>query len=151
MKRIDMWDIDLSQLKKVLRNVDFFSSMNIGQMEKVLPYMVLYSFKAGEIICKQGEKGTSFFIIREGKVDVRIKKGFFSFSKRIASLGPRDFFGEISLFTEVPRTATVVCVEPSQIFMLSLEDFQYMLSQNPDFSAEIKRVVELRKFILRQQ
>lgn len=151
MKKMKMTDVDFAQLAKVLRKVDFFAPLTIGQLEMVLPYIMLYAYDTGERICRQGEKGDAFFIIRDGKVDVNVKKGFFSFSKRVATLGQGSFFGETALVTDEPRNATVACAEPSRVFVLTSADFGYVLKKNPQFAAEIKRVAERRKFLLKHK
>tara|TARA_B100000427_G_scaffold63364_1_gene50058 strand:+ start:552 stop:1010 length:459 start_codon:yes stop_codon:yes gene_type:complete len=151
MKKLDIKAVDLSSFMKVLRNIDFFKGMTIGQIEKVLPFVMLFSYDKGEVVCTQGEVGDSFFMIREGCVDVSIKSGFFRRKKVIATLGPRECFGEMSLVKVQSRNATVTCVNTCLIFVLVKRDFDYMLSKNPDFDAEIKRMVNDRDLILKNK
>ena len=152
MKKMDIKAVDLSSFMKVLRNVEFFKSMTIGQIEKVLPYVMLFSYQKGEIVCNQGDEGDSFYMIKEGRVDVSIKAGFiFRRNKFLARLGPREFFGEMSLVSKEVRNATVVCIEPCLIFILAQRDFSYMLSMNPEFRNEVYQMANDRKLIMKNK
>lgn len=149
MDKLPMGDAEYGLLARVLRKVDFFAPMTIGQMEKVLPYIMLYSYRAGEKVFKQGEKGDAFYIVNSGKVEVRISKWFFS-TKTLAALGPGDFFGEMALLSSDPRSATVATTEPTRLFVLLQADFQYILNENPTFAEEVKKIVARRKFVSAQ-
>ena len=152
MKELDIKDVDLSSFMKVLRHVEFFKSMTIGQIEKVLPYVMLFSYEKDDVVCKQGDNGDSFFMIKQGRVDVSITSGFiFRRDKVISTLGPREFFGEMSLISDCVRNATVVCVEPCLIFVLSKRDFSYMLSMNPDFRREVYHMANDRNLIMKNK
>lgn len=133
-------------LSRVLRKVDFFAPLKMGQLELVLQYMLMCQVKEGENICKQGDEGDAFFIVRDGKYGVFVKKGFFSFAKKIAVMGEGDFFGEMALVTNEPRSATVTCEEPGRLYVMTTGNFNFVLNKNPAFRAEIKQIVELRKF-----
>lgn len=69
------------------------------------------------VIVKRGEKGIGFYLILDGSVQVR--KG----STKIARLGPGDFFGELALFDDRPRSADVVALEPTTVVVLSRWEF----------------------------
>jgi len=146
MEEFKMADADFANLARALRKVDFFAPMTIGQLEMVLPFVLLYRYKEGESVCKQGEEGDAFYIVRQGRVGVWVKKGFFSFAKKIAELGAGDFFGEMSLVTREPRSATVACETETTLFVLTSGNFKYVLQKNPAFQAELKQIVETRKF-----
>lgn len=146
MQKLKMTDADYSQLAKVLRKVDFFAPMTVGQLDMILPYILLYEFSAGETVCKQGEEGDAFYVIRDGRMGVKVKNGFLSLGKEVAELGPGDFFGEMALLTREPRAATVKAKELSRVFALTSANFEYVLQQNPGFAAEIKMIADRRKF-----
>mgnify|MGYP001235593210 CR=1 FL=1 len=137
MKKMDIKAVDLSSFMKVLRNVEFFKSMTIGQIEKVLPFVMLFSYDKGEIVCTQGDVGDSFFMIREGCVDVSIKSGFFRRKKVIATLGPREFFGEMSLLEGVQRSADVFAKEDTQLLSISSGGLLLKIRRDPTFALEM--------------
>jgi len=145
MKKLDIRDLDLSQLMGILRNVDFFSSMTIGEIERVLPYIMLYEYNEGEVVFKEGDLGDCFYIIREGSVMVTVKRGVLWMKKKLATLESRQFFGEMALISDERRTATITCLEVTQLFALNVKDFKYLIKKNPEFSDEVDRIMNLRK------
>src|SRR5579884_2164697 len=130
----------------MLRGVDFFAPLTVGQLDSVLPHIRLYAFDPGETVFKQGDVGDAFYIVYKGKVSIRIKKGLFSFTKTVATMGEGAFFGEMALVSQAPRSATVVAEDAAQLFVLVAGDFQFVLSQNPGTAAEMKRIADRRKF-----
>ena len=137
---------ELGTLARMLRKMDFFSPLTVGQIDQVLPHVALVSCEKGETIFKQGAVGDSFWIVYTGSVAVRVKSGFFSFSRSVTTLGPGAFFGEIALISDEPRTATIVAAEPTQLFCLVARDFKFVLAENPAAREEMKRIAERRKF-----
>lgn len=146
MEKLKMGDAEYGELAKVLRKVDFFAPMTIGQMEKVLPYIMLFSYSSDETVFKQGAKGDAFYIVHAGRVAVRIKTGWFWSKKTLTTLGPGDFFGEMALLSSDPRSASVVALEPTRLFVLLQADFQYILEENPAFAQEVQKIAARRKF-----
>ena len=69
-------------------------------------------FEDGQTVLKQGEPGGGFYLILEGGVEVKVN------GKSIRKLGPGQFFGEMSIFDNSPRSADIVTVEPSRILFL---------------------------------
>lgn len=146
MRKLTLGDAELGLLARMLRKVDFFAPLTIGQVDQILPHIRLYEFDPGETVFKQGDVGDAFYIVYKGKVSIRIKKGFFSLRKTVTTMGEGTFFGEIALIAQEPRSATVVCEEPTQLFVLVAGDFQFVLQQNPATAAEMKRIADRRKF-----
>ena len=146
MQKLEIGQAEVGVLARLMRRVDFFAPLTIGQIEQILPYIMLYSYGAGENVFKQGEAGDAFYIVYKGKVAINLKKGFLSFSKQVAQLGEGDFFGEIALISREKRGATVTCLEPTQLFVLVAGDFEFILKQNPQTAAELKKLADRRKF-----
>lgn len=146
MEKLPMTDAEYAVLARVLRKVEFFAPMTIGQMEKVLPYILLYSYSPDETVFRQGDTGDAFYIVHTGHVAVQIKKGWFGFKRTVGTLGPGEFFGEMALLSSAARSATVVALEPTRLFVLLQVDFQYILKENPAFAEEVGRIAARRKF-----
>ena len=130
----------------MMRGIEFFSPLTVGQIDLVLPQIRLFSYGAGDTVFSQGETGDAFYIVYKGKVAINVKKGLLSFKKTIATLGPGAFFGEMALISNAPRSATIVCAEPCELFVLVAGDFKFILEQNPNARAEMKRIAERRGF-----
>jgi CRP-like cAMP-binding protein len=148
MQKLQVTDNETVLFTKMVRKINFFASMNMGLLEKILNWIAYYQFGKGEKVCRQGEPGDSLYVLAEGRLSVNVKGGFFSFSKKVAELGPGSILGEMSLLTREPRTATLVCEEPSKVFVLLADHFDEALRQNPAFAEQIKKLAADRKFEL---
>lgn len=150
MEQLTVGAAELGILAHMMRKVAFFSPLTVGQLEKVLPHVLLCSYQAGERVFKQGEPGDAFYIVYKGNVEVRLKHLVF-FSKAVASLNEGNFFGETALISAEPRNATVVCSEPTLLFTLLAADFKFILDENPAAAAEMQSIATQRKFVSSHQ
>jgi len=148
MKRLPITPADTVEFSQIVRRLHFFGSMKMGMLERILEGIKVFEFGRGEKVCTQGETGDSFFVVQKGKLGVSIRKGTLSLPKKVATLGPGDCFGEMSLLHEAPRNATVACLAPSRIFVLHAWHFKAVLEQNPEFSREINDLADTRQFEL---
>lgn len=145
MERISLGAAELGVLARMMRNVKFFSPLTVGQLDAILPHVMLCSYAAGEKVFGQGEAGDAFYIVYQGEVEVRLKRLLF-LTKAVAALGPGQFFGETALISNEPRNASVVCVRPTSLFTLLNTDFAFVLRENPAAAAEMKSIAAQRKF-----
>ena len=98
---------------------------------------------AGAIICSEGERGDTFFIIESGLVEVsKLLDG--ETSRILTRQGPGEFFGEIALVHDIPRTATVKAIEDTDLLEISKDDFNRYLDHNPAMATSIIRAVTAR-------
>ena len=88
---------------------------------------------SGTVIARQGDVGTGLFIIAAGSVRV-IRDG-----DTIATLGPGEFFGELSVLDGQPRSAQVVAEAPTVCLALASWDFEAIVRERPDVSLAIMR------------
>jgi CRP-like cAMP-binding protein len=93
---------------------------------------------AGKVLCKEGELGHEFFVIVEGKADVR--RG----GRKMDTLGPGDFFGEIALVEKSHRTATVTAATPLRFFVLTSQSFWSLLDHSPQVERKVLRALAKR-------
>ena len=87
----------------------------------------------GKQLTKEGGRGREFFVLVEGNADVRRKR------RKIGTLGPGDFLGEIALVTKVPRTATVTTTSPVRALVVSEQNFRRLLERSPRFRSRCSR------------
>lgn len=146
MERLEVGAAEMGALAGMMRKINFFSPLTVGQLDTVLPHVMLCSYAAGEKVFGQGEAGDAFHIVYQGKVEVRLKRMLF-LTRAVATLGPGKFFGEIALVSNEPRNATVVCVQPTLLFTLMNSDFAFVLRENPAAAAEMRSIAAQRKFV----
>jgi len=118
------------------------SSLWSGLIKKDLKSIVRLSkertYETGDVIVQKGEGGVGFYLILEGSVEIR------SDGKTIAKLGSGQFFGEMSVIDNQPRSADVVAVEPSRCLILSAWSFNALISENPKIALKM-----LQEFVRR--
>jgi len=109
----------------MLERVPIFASLNDRQLRRVSQDAVERKYSDGAAIVQQGEKGIGFFLILDGRVEVRRK------DRVLATLGPGHFFGEMALFSDAPRSADVVATAPTTCLVLSRWEFWGFASSQP--------------------
>lgn len=95
-------------------------------------------FPAGHVIARQGEIGTGFFVVIEGRVRV-VRDG-----RLVATLGAGEFFGELSVLDRMPRNAMVAAEVPTTCLALASWDFEAVLLEEPALTLAILRGVATR-------
>ena len=115
---------------RVMKAVPLFSSFSFMELANLAKVVTMREFSNGDIILQEGERGNSFFILRSGTCDVIRHLGAMS-GETVKDLAPQliarlregDFFGEISLLTSRPVTATVKANGSVEVLVMSSEDF----------------------------
>lgn len=121
----------------LLRQVDIFTPLSREQIEALAEGLIPKFFGRGEVLVKQGEEGNSFFIIEQGRVEVLITPEGSTTEASVAVLGPRDFFGEMSLLAGDKRTATVKAIEDVRVIIIDKDSFSRIIHENPEVAAEM--------------
>lgn len=128
---------------RCLRGAELFASLTAEELRKLMPFMRARSYDAGETVFSEGAAGDALYLVFSGGVEVR-KKGLL-FSKPVARLDPGQFFGEMALLFDDPRGATVLCVEPTTLFMLPAPDFRAFLGSHLDIAAKVQAAAVSRR------
>jgi CRP-like cAMP-binding protein len=115
-----------SRVTSALGSVSFFSGLNEKQLNVVVETGKELSYNAGDTIVEEGTMGVGFYMIIDGKVEVRKGK------KVLATLSKGQFFGEMSLIDGKPRSADVVAIQPTKCFTLSTWVFSALIKEHPD-------------------
>ena len=107
------------------------------EFKQVVAKLNLRHYEKGSVIVKEGDPGSSLFIVVRGEVRVLtqtpMKKEVF-----LANLGEGEFFGEIALLTGKPRTATIITNTASELLELTKDDYEKIIARYPN----VKKVVE---------
>lgn len=122
---------------KALHGSFIFAGASNEDLRDVFYVSVERSFKSGSTIVKQGEAGTGFYLILDGRVNV-VRNG-----KKVATLEGGNFFGEMGLLNKKPRSADIVATEPTRCLFLSEFNFWQILSTHPRIARDL--IVELAR------
>lgn len=96
------------------------------------------SYDAGETIVREGSTGTALYIVLSGKARVE-REG-----EALGTLAAGDFFGELALIEEHPRSATVVASEPTECLLFPAWEFTALLNEHPEVAVPIMRALIAR-------
>jgi signal-transduction protein with cAMP-binding, CBS, and nucleotidyltransferase domain len=102
--------------------------------------------KAGEILFKAGDPGDALYIVAQGNVEVLAngQSGADASGSAIAVLGPGHAFGEMSLLSGGPRTATIRAVEDTDLLEIGKDDLEQLVANGPQLAHAVKRVSHQR-------
>ena len=88
------------------------------------------------VLITEGDRSDSFYVILSGKVKVFLSDEHGK-EVQLNTQGPGEYFGELALIDQAPRSASVMTLEPSQLAVVSRENFQRCLAENPDIAVEL--------------
>ncbi len=112
----------------LLRRVPFLEPLSDQERETLARNLVGRFFGAGELILRQGDEGSSFYIIASGQVDVSIGHAATTM-QTVTTLSQYNFFGEMSLMTGERRTANVIAVTDTECYVLDKGAFREIISR----------------------
>jgi CRP/FNR family transcriptional regulator, cyclic AMP receptor protein len=115
----------------MLQEVPLFSSLEKKGLSSIANSAAKKSYNVGDKIAKEGEKAITFYLILNGAVEVRRK------DKVLAKLGRGQFFGEMALFDNQPRSADVVAAEPTTCILLTSWALAGVIGANPKIATQI--------------
>ena len=125
--------------RELLKRVPLFADISSRQLDLLAVKLVVVPFRKRAVIVRRGEPGRDFFIVREGRVAALGQAG-----EKLREMGPGDFFGEIALLRDTPRTATVVGLVPGTLWRLGRQDFHELLGKYLALEDEFEGVAVAR-------
>jgi putative peptide zinc metalloprotease protein len=138
-------------LVPLLHSVPLFADLPDADLTALSRKFSPRHFSPGEAVVRQGEPGSSFYIVRAGRLEVTARNGDAQ-PVRLQELRRGDYFGERALLRRQPRAATVRAITPSEVLRLSARDFNRLLHRSVNFSgqsgAELRRLGMLRQIPL---
>ena len=93
------------------------------------------TYAADEAIVKEGTTGTALYVILSGRV--RVERG----ASQVGELGAGDFFGELALIEEEPRSASVIAVDETECLLFPAWEFRALLEEQPQIAVAIMRAL----------
>jgi MFS family permease len=116
LSSMDTMAIPLERIA-LLRSLALFSPLSAPVLERIATQLIPVEAAAGAVVIRQGDRGDRFYVIVDGEVGVSID------GLPVRSMGPGDFFGEIALLRDIPRTAGCTTLTDTHLFALERTDF----------------------------
>jgi CRP-like cAMP-binding protein len=110
---------------ELLKHTPLLSALGRKEIEAVGSLVDEVDVPAGQVLMREGDTGREFFVLVDGSV--AIERG----GKRVRTMQPGDFFGEIALLAEGPRTATATADGPATLLVLGHREFHSLMDRFP--------------------
>jgi CRP-like cAMP-binding protein len=123
----------------VLRRIELFDGLSRKQRKLLALRADEVQVEPGSVLCGEGKSSHEFFVIEEGTARV-VRDGQF-----LNVLGPGDFFGEMGLLDDAPRSADVIAETPLTLMVLSAPAFRELEREAPKLARRLSRSVEERR------
>lgn len=115
----------------MLSAVPLFSTCSDKELRAVASIGTPVRVEEGRTLVREGARGLEFFLIRSGGATCTIG------GKTVARYGPGDFFGDMSLLDQGPRTATVTTTEPTEVLVVDAREFGGILADAPSITRKM--------------
>jgi CRP-like cAMP-binding protein len=122
----------------MLSNVPLFSECSKKELQEIASVSKEVDHKEGAVIAREGDKGMGFFLILDGTAKVSVG------GRTRRKLGPGEYFGEIALLDEGPRSATVSAETPLKLMGITGWNFRRVVTQHPAIAQKLLKVMAER-------
>jgi hypothetical protein len=136
------WSLPLTDILLFLKRIPLYSNMHLEQLRTIAAHLVERDVHPGEIIFREGEFSHELYLIVAGKVEIVQQRGHGPLT--LVTLAVGEFFGDIALLGDQPRSASVVAVESTVLLTLSPEHFRQIVLADPAMSFEVFRALSAR-------
>src|ERR1700751_4858531 len=121
---------------ELLGRVPGFSALSPEELEQVAQVAVPRRFEAGEVVFKEGDEGSTCYIVRSGRARA-VREHPDGRSITLAHFAPGEIFGEMSMFDGERRSATVETTEGTEAIAILSSDMHRLLREHPDISVKL--------------
>jgi CRP-like cAMP-binding protein len=122
----------------MLKNVALFSACTNKELAEIAKLVDEVEVPKGTVLTQEGGPGREFFVVVEGSAVCTLR------SKKLATYAPGQFFGEMSLLDQGPRSATVTATSDMKLYALDARRFSTLLDKHPAVARKILRVLAQR-------
>lgn len=133
----------VERCRHLLRTLDLFAVLADDEREALARQLKYAPFAPGEVMTRQGADAHWLYLVEDGKAAVRVSDGVTE--REVAQLAGPCFFGEMSLLTGEPRSATVVALSEVECFRLDKAAVQQLLEQRPELANQLAHVLAERR------
>jgi CRP-like cAMP-binding protein len=127
----------------LLNRVPAFSTLIPDELLQVADVLVPRSFGAGEIVFREGDTGDTCYVVRDGRFRA-VREHTDGRSITLATFGPGDIFGELAMFDDERRSATVEALDDAEALAILGGDMRRLLRTHPDIAVKLLGAVTRR-------
>ncbi|MDD9904996.1 MAG: mechanosensitive ion channel family protein [Rhodospirillaceae bacterium] len=138
-------ETDSLAVSELLDRVDLFASLEMEEKNALAAKLEQRQVRPGQQIVQQGAEGSSLYVVAEGLMEVRVRFEEDGPERKVAQVGPGDFFGEMSLLTGAPRSATVITLTDSVIYKIEKMHLEPILQARPPIAESLVSLLSLRQ------
>lgn len=122
----------------LIKAAPLFEGCSKQELQSIARIADELDIREGKVLIREGERGREFFVLVRGEVEVR-RKG-----RKMATLGPGSFFGEVALLSKIPRSATVTAMTPLDVLVITDRAFLDLLVKMPSIAVKVARTLAER-------
>ncbi len=119
------------------RGIVLFKGLRRHDLARLVRMMMQKSYAPGDIVFSEGDLGRAFFVVAKGLVEVTRRNAATGQEQAVAQFGPGDFFGEMVLLDELPRSATCKVMEPTRLHVMYKDHIDDLLTHSPRAAAPL--------------
>ena len=139
---------------ELLGRVPAFSTLEVEDLRRIAQLAVPRSFQAGEAVFREGDSSDTCYVVREGRARAVRTHGD-GRTITLASFGPGDIFGELAMFEDERRSATVEAIEPTSVVGVLGPDMRRLMGEHPEIATRLvialgRRLREMNERLSRQ-
>ena len=122
----------------LIRHTPLFEHCSRKDLAQIAQIADELDLPAGKQLIREGDRGREFFVVVSG--DVEVERG----GRKVGTLGPGSFFGEMALLSHAPRSATVTALTPLDVLVITDRAFVALLDRLPDIWLKVARALAER-------
>ena len=130
------FDAEFQRKKAFLKSLPLFADLRDADLGRLAQTLHLRTYHAGETIFLEGDIGRALFVLETGKVELT-KRTAAGDQRKIFTVEPGEFFGEMALLEQLPRTASAVALERSRLYLLYRSKLDTLLGSQPRIGATV--------------
>ena len=135
--------LPLTEIMLFLKRIPLFRSMSLDQLHTISRNLVEYDMQRGDVIFNEGDASHDLYLIVSGKVTI-VKQQRDGISQPLVTVSAGDYFGDMAIFEDRPRSAGAIAAADGVLLMLGPERFRHIILQEPAISFEIFRELSAR-------
>src|ERR1700689_1302207 len=123
-------------LLELLGRVPVFSTLESADLERIAAVSVPRTFGPGQVVFREGDASDTCYVVREGHARA-IRTHGDGRTITLATFGPGDIFGELAMFEDERRSATIEAIEPTSVVGVLGPDMRRLMKEHPEIAARL--------------